>query len=532
MELQRYWQILISRKWVVLLTTLATLVAVARGTATAVPIYTASSLLRVAQPTSDVVSYSDLNYGQRLIETYVQILKSCPFLTETSSRLVLGLPAEDLAELIGVEAIPGTELIRISANNHNPQQAALIVNILGDLLIEQGQKIYTGEGKDARQILLDQLAYVERQLAEDRAALAFGNSAEVSSLAPKIRAEEETYSMLLSQYEKARLEAVLRANSISIVESAVAPALPSKPNVKLNLVLAAVTGLLAGLGLAFLFESLTPTIHSAAELPALTELQLVGRIPRLQLRHRLPERDRTPPEGADSPFAIEAFHALGANILSRHSGPGPRTVLISSAEPGAGKSTVTVHLGAALAQIGQKVIIADGDQRHPCLHRMVHLPLAPGLVDAVLYPNVLQRCLHPTRVPGLRVLTAGSPDADHAAFWYGAMLPEAVNQLLTQADVVIWDTPPVLASVDATLLAPFADLVLLVVAEDQTTTRQLDLAIEQVRQTGCRALGIIYNKMKDSDFGYYYRSGSQTRPAKAEHRAAKQGAPTPVRQEI
>ena len=130
------------------------------------------------------------------------------------------------------------------------------------------------------------------------------------------------------------------------------------------------------------------------------------------------------------------------------------------------------------------------------------------------------------------VLTAGSPGADHTTFWHGAVLPEAVNQLIVQADVVIWDTPPILAAVDATLLAPLADLILLVVAEDQTTTRQLHLAIEQLRQTGCAAPGIVYNKTKDNDYGYYYRSGSQARSESTGRRPVQPGTLVPVRQEI
>ena len=537
MEIQRYTRILNHRKMVVLLTAILTVAAVAFGSYRMAPIYSTSSLLRVAQPASAVVSYSDLGYGERLIETYVQVLKSRPFLEETGNRLGLGLPANDLAALIRVEAIPSTELIRISVNNRDPQQAAAIANALGDLLIEQGQKIYTGEGKDARQILLDQLAAVEAQLAEDRAKLALANnatpdSAAASSLAPKISAEEATYSMLLSQYENARVEAVLRANSVSVIEPAVAPALPSKPNVKLNLALAAATGLLGGLGLAFLFENLTPTIHSADELPALTNLELVGRIPDVPLRRRRRELFEAPPTEADIAPAVEAFHALGASILSLRSGTGPHTVLISSAEPGAGKSTVTTNLGAALARIGRQVIIVDGDQRHPNLHRIHGLPLAPGLVDAVLDRSVLQRCLRATRFPGLRVLTAGSPRADRTAFWHGTVLSEAVNQLIAQADVVIWDTPPILGAVDATLLAPLADLVLLVVTEDHTTTRQLNLAIGQLRQTGCEAPSIVYNKTKDRDYGYYYRSGSQTRSEKTGPRSGLQGIPVPAPQDV
>ena len=523
MEIQRYASILNRRKIVVLFTAILTVAVVAVGSYQMTPIYTASGLLRVAQPTTGVVSYSDLNYGQRLIETYVQVLKSRPFLEETKSRLGLHLETSDLAQSIRIEPIPNTELTRVSVDHRDPIQAAAIVNTLGNLLVEQGQKIYAGGGKDARQILLDQLVAAEAQLAEDRAHLAPANSAtpdatEASSFAAKVRAGEQTYSMLLTLYEQARVEAALRANSISIVEPAEVPSLPSKPNVKRNLALAAVVGLIGGVGLAFLAESLAATIHSADELHALTKLDMVGRIPKMQLKRRLWAYDRPPATAADTASAIEAFHALGASILGRYANAGPRTVVITSAEPGAGKSTIATNLGAALAQIGQQVIIVDGDQRSPGLHRVYHLPLGPGLADSVLDRSVLQTCLHATPFPGLRALTSGSLSVDHVAFWHSAVLSEAVNQLSSQADVVIWDTPPLLAAVDATLLAPLADLVLLVVAEDQTTVRQLNLAIEQLRQSGSGALGIIYNKTKDSDCRYlYYYASSKTRSRKTGH---------------
>jgi capsular exopolysaccharide synthesis family protein len=536
MEIQRYARILNQRKMVVLLTAILTLVVVAFGSYQMTPIYTASSLLRVAQPTSTSVSGSDLNYGQRLIETYVQVLKSRPFLEETRTRLGLSLNPDDLVNIIQIDALPDTELIRISVDYSDPSQAAAIANTLGGLLVEQGQKIYTGGGKDARQILLDQLTAVEAQLAEDRAAVAplasvTPEPAEASNLSAKIRAEEQTYSMLLSLYEQTRVEAALRANSISVVEPAVVPAVPSKPNVKRNLALAVVVGLMAGIGLALMLEGLVATIHSSDELRALTKLDLVGRIPRLQLGRRPRASGRSPVMAVDTASAMEAFHALAASILSRCAGTGPHTVLITSAEPGAGKSTITTNLSAALAQIGQQVIIVDGDQRSPCLHTVYRLPLAPGLADSVLDRSVLQRYLHATPFPGLRALTSGSPSVDHAAFWHSAALSEAVHQLTAQADVVLWDTPPLLVAVDATLLAPFADLVLLVVAEDQTTVRQLNLAVEQLRKSTNGALGIIYNKTKDGDYGYlYHYVGYKTRSKKAGRGSATQGASIPLGQ--
>jgi len=539
MEIQHYAKILYHRKVVVLLTAILTVAVVAFGSVQMTPTYSASHLLRVAQPTSDVVSYSDLGYSQRLIETYVRILQSRPFLEEAARRLDLGLPADELADLVKVEAISGTELISISVTHPDPRQAAAIANTLGDLLIEQGQKVYTGEGKDARQILLDQLAAIDAQLSKDRADLALVSPAtpaspEASSLAARISAEEQTYSMLLSQYEKARVEAMLRANSISSVEPAVPPVAPSQPNVKLNVVLAGIVGLVGGVGLAFLFEALTPTIYSAEQLARLTSIKLIGRIPKLKVRHLLRVRDRLLAMDPDAAPASEAFRALGASILARHTSPSPRVVLISSAEPEAGKSTVATNLSIALARSGHQVIIVDGDQRRPCLHRVYRVPQAPGLADVLQEHGSADRCLHATSFPGLRVLPAGAAQGDQPLSYHSTVLPDNVNRLSAQADVVIWDSAPVLAAGDTALLAPLADLVLLVVAEDQTTSRQLKLAVEQLQQLGCKELGIVYNKTADTDYGYYqyYRSGLRVRQKQANHRRLPHGPLAPVREEI
>ena len=438
---------------------------------------------------------------------------------ETSKRLGLRLSAKSLAGLVQVDTLPNTELIRIRVNSGNPELSAAIANTLGELLIEQGQKVYTGEGKDVRQVLLDQLAAVDRQLSQDRINLALARdvtpeSPEASNLAAKIRAEETTYSMLLSQYEKARLEAVLRANSISVIEPATVPVRPSKPDLKMNLALAGALGLICGIGLAFLAENLMPMIRSEAFLTHLTDLELLGRIPKSRRRRNAHVRAVSVAHVDYSASAVEPYLALGAGIL-RRARPAPRTIVVSSAEPGAGKTTTAANLGVAFAQTGRRVLLVDGDQRRPAMHTVFDLPLAPGLADAVPDLDQLQKLPRLTRTPGLRVLTAGSAASDPLAFWKGDRLSEIVESLVGQADIVIWDTPPVLAAVDVKLLAPFADLFLLVVAEDQTTKPQLEMAIEQLHQVGCDTPGLVYNKTKDegySHYRYYYR---QRDPARA-----------------
>ena len=168
MELRHYLQILGRRKWVVIAVATVTLLVVGMGTYLATPMYSASVTARVAQVQDNSVSYYDLNYSERLINTYVELVRSRPFLERTIERLGLKIGTDSLAEAIKVEGIPNTELLRITAQSDDPGVASSIANTFGDLLIEQGGRLYSGEGKTAQEVVLDQLATVESGLASDR----------------------------------------------------------------------------------------------------------------------------------------------------------------------------------------------------------------------------------------------------------------------------------------------------------------------------------------------------------------------------
>ena len=171
MEIQRYVRILTGRKWVVIVTTLVTLAVVALGTISMTPLYSASAMVRVATSLGSSSTYADLNYAERLIQTYVQLLKSRPFLEQVIERLDLRVRPEAIVDTIKVEALTDTELIKVSVESAGPQQAAAIANTLAALLVEQGQKMYYGQGKSAREILEEQVTVLDDQLREDRARL-------------------------------------------------------------------------------------------------------------------------------------------------------------------------------------------------------------------------------------------------------------------------------------------------------------------------------------------------------------------------
>ena len=324
------------------------------------------------------------------------------------------MSVDDLASAIKVESLPNTELIRVTVNHRDPRQAAAIANMLTVLLIEQGQKVYAGEGKSALEILQEQLTGLESRLGDDRTLLANLSAITPDPDAPKdgspvdlaarIKVEEQTYATLLSQYEKARTDEAMRANSISVAERAVVPPAPSKPNRKLNLVLGALVGLLGGLGLALLFENLDPSTHSAADLATAGTLPLLGQIPTFGLGKGGRRPIATSTGGAGQAAASEAFRVLGMNTLAVMADRQPRTLMLSSAEPGAGKSLLAANLAAALAQTGLRVILVDGDLHHPRLHTLFDLPREPGLSDVVHDPGKLDGALQTTPALGVQLV--------------------------------------------------------------------------------------------------------------------------------
>ena len=523
MELRALLGVLKRRMWIVLITAGVTLAVVALGTNRMTPIYSTTAVARVAGGYSGTVNYSDLNYSQRLRETYAFLLKSRPFLQEVVSRLDPALSVAELAPSIKVESLPDTELIRITVENRDPQLAADIANTLTKLLVDQGQKVYSGEGKSAVDILQEQLRDLEARLKEDRARLASLSGASAGSLgaanestvelSARIQVGEQTYSTLLSQYEKARTDAALRANSISVAEPAIAPETPSKPNVYLYLVLGALVGLAGGLGLALLFENLDPTIHASDNLQMAVSMPLLGRIPRFRTWRRNKRREVLL-WGAPRPqlAAIDAFRVLGVNTLAGVGGEGSRSLLIGSAESGAGKSVVAANLAGAIAATGRRVILVDGDQRRPCQHDLFGLERAPGVRDVILEPGTVDRALQPTPVASLWLLAAGSSSYGHDEAYTSDAIAVLLEQLKARAEFVIWDSPPILLTADAVVIASQVDGVLLVAARDHTSGKQLDLAIDALANVGVRPVGTVFNLADDEGAGgrYYYYRASQT----------------------
>jgi len=501
MELRHYLQILRRRVWAVVTTAAATLLVVGVATFSMTPSYSASAMVRIAQIQDQSIDYFDLNYSVRLINTYVELVRSRPFMEQTIERLKLAIDPTDLAEAVKVESLSNTELLKITAESSNPAVAMLIANTLGELLVDEGAKLYTGQGRSAREILFDQLVAIESELGAAREQLrAFQGSAageilppEAQDLQTRISLQEQTYGTVLDAYENARLSDAARANSVTIVDPATVPLEPGKPNIALNLALGLLAGLVGGVGLAYLFESLDTAVYAAEDLENGIHSTLLASIPTLKVPSKLrgsPLLLR--PNGSSS--ATEAFRILTSNLFTMDDGRPPRTIMVTSIEDGAGKSTVLANLAVAVGQLGRSVVAVDSDLREPSLSSLFKVPNRLGLKNVIGQGEDVLSAIQETTIPGVRILPSGPLPHNPAELLGLPTMRKLVKDLANWADLILFDSPPLAEVSDAVVLAPLVDAVVLVVGRGKVSHSQIQKAITQLAKVGADHVGLVFNK--------------------------------------
>jgi capsular exopolysaccharide synthesis family protein len=503
MEIRNYIAILWRRKWVVAVTVAVTVIITVVGTLMATPTYVASTTLRFLTAPSGSVDWVDyeIGYAQRLMNTYVKIATSRPVLEELMQQLGLNEPPK-----IELEILPNTELMHITVEDPNPTLARDAANALAGILIAQSRELYTGSGKTAREVLSEQLAQIEEELTQARseydsliAQLPEGDD-RIAAASRSIEVKQATYAALVEQYEQVRVREAMRANMLSVVEPAVDPQPPSKTRQALKIVMGFMVGLTGGVGLAFLFENLDTTLYTTEQIAEAAALSALGKIPTTKSKPPSAFFNGNSPQG-------EAFRRLRTNVLVLDHDVPLRTLLVTSAEPREGKSTVVANLAFAIAQSGRKVILVDGDLRLPTLHKIFGLSNEIGLSSVLKQEVTLDEAVQDSHISGVRVLTSGPLPLDPAELLGSSQMTALIKQLAQQFDVVLLDAPSLLAVSDAVLLASIVDGVLLIVGRAQARKEAVQAACQHLADANSRPIGFVVNRAKqDGSYNYYSRS--------------------------
>jgi succinoglycan biosynthesis transport protein ExoP len=362
-------------------------------------------------------------------------------------------------------------------------------------------------------------------------------SAQFSALKREVETLRQMYQSLLMQSNQAGLTSSVPINPVRVVEPSTPPEAPYKPRPMLNISFGTMFGTLIAAGLVFLRERLDHSIKSPTMTRRLLNTPELGVIPNLRLngngviRQAVRNGRDVSIEGADDPagalvtwqtgpaFVAESFRGTLASILRNQAGRKQKTILITSAGPAEGKTTVVQNLGIALAETGAKVLLVDADFRRPHLHRKFGLPNEFSMIDLVSESQPLdqyppERFGIPTGIAGLSILPNRPTQDNVSKALYSPRLRAIFEILIQRYDTILVDAPPILHVADTRIMAPLTDALILVLRCGVTDREAALEAYRRIHEDGLSLLGTIltdYNLSAAHKRQYYYDYGEQSR---------------------
>ncbi len=345
------------------------------------------------------------------------------------------------------------------------------------------------------------VAELERQKGD---SLALGRSGiEYESLRREAESNRQIYETLMQRAKETGIVGDLKASNIRIVDLAEVPRRPARPNTTLNLLLGLIAGLLSGVGLAAFFEYLDNRIKNPDDIKRHLGLPFLGLVPGVTAKD-LKHASLLLSEAVPVSFG-EALRAVRTNVLFSSADTGCRTVVVTSSQPGEGKSVVASNLAVSLAQIGKRVLLVDADMRKPRLQDIFGIKQEPGLSNTIVGTAKPTETIVKSTTANLWLLPAGLIPPNPAELLGSTKFKTLLDAMSEHFDWIVFDSPPVLAVTDASVIAHMLTGVVFVIGSEQTTRQAAISAVEQLQGTRATILGSILNRVNVSGNSYYYR---------------------------
>jgi capsular exopolysaccharide synthesis family protein len=363
----------------------------------------------------------------------------------------------------------------------------------------------TTKSKDARvgQIvggLRSELAQIQRRETElkaasdqqkSQAASQSRKATELEALKKEADSRKSLYDVLLQKLNESDIAASLRTNNVSLVEKAVPPQYPVRPQKRRIAGIGLLAGLLLGVGLVLGRDYLDNTIKDPEEIERFLHLDLVAVVPRFG--------------PADSHAVEEAYQSIRTALIFARGNDAGHIVLIAGSAPQEGKTTTLVNIGRVLAASGERVLLVDFDLRRARVHKNLGLPQQPGLSDTLARRAPLE--IRPTSEPNLFALTSGALPPSPPALLARKSLADFLGSLRQQFDWVLLDSPPLASVTDALLLARHADLALVVVRYNSVDKKVVRRSVRSLKRVCPNVLGAVFNDLDVKTRGYQYYYG-------------------------
>ncbi len=362
---------------------------------------------------------------------------------------------------------------------------------------------------------------LSRQLEELRAKLArsetvltagYGRTARVPAGAIRREADDNRrfYETMTQRVNDARVAIAVPQATSRVVSPAQPATRAYKPNLPLNLALGFAGGLLLAIALVTLREQSSSVLHAPGDAAMCLTIPELGAIPAARSNGWIHRNGDGGPDGLEQQLS-EPFRATLASILSsRRNGDAPHVFVVTSSQPGEGKTTVVSQLGIALAEISNKVLLVDGDMRRPRLHKVFDQSNGWGLSDVLREKNAIEdlpldALVKRTAIPHLSLLPSGASTDNIFGLLCSGRMARLLPRFRHEFDYVLVDAPPCLEFADARIMARYVQDLLLVVRANSTSRRTAQAAVERLLLDGLPVMGVILNRWdpaRTDNYGY------------------------------
>lgn len=364
-------------------------------------------------------------------------------------------------------------------------------------------------------MLRDRLAQTRKQVLTTQ-----DHGIDMNLLKREVDTNRQLYDSLLQRFKELGISGNIVSNNVSVVDAAEPSLFPFKPNLLANLLVGLVAGLLLGGVVVVALEVMDDSIKYPDEVERVLGLPLMGIIPKLRSK-RLSAKPVAMEVHEDPRSALaEAYRSVRTALQFSTAEGAPKRLVVTSTTRNEGKSTTSLALAINFAQMGQRVLLIDGDMRNPTVHKLLGIPNDFGLSNLLSSDNRGDKMITPTVVPNLSVLTAGPIPPNPVDLLTGPKLLLLLN--ITSAlgiDYVIVDAPPMLGLADAVVLGNQLQNVLFVVQASATRKTHIKSALRRLRQAGLVPRGVVLTQTQHhampQDYESYYGYGPSD-PAEAQ----------------
>lgn len=561
LEQQDHWRTYLDMAlrwwWVIVLSALLAAGAAALVSYNQTSIYRTTAKLLINQASSSNDVYQDILTSERIAETYAQWMNQRIVIEDTMAELGLSTdPGVINQQITSVNATPlrSSQIIELAVEGPNRELIVAFARTLPQVFSDWAEEVQTSRYAETRASLTSRMESLSRQIETTQNQLdamsgsrSGAQELEYNRLAEELSRLRTSHANLAETFEELQIQEARSVDTIAVIEEAETPSAPVRPTPLRNLLIGLILGGAGAVGLVLLYESYVDRFRSQEEMRQLLGLPALGSIFRVE------------EAGADGPSSlvalhnarsvgVEAFRRLRTNLRFADIDHELKSLAVASANSEEGKSFISANLAVIMAQAGLRVILVDTDLRKPKLHKFFGLSRSPGLTDALYHVaessagpvsqdipargavpqkdggpdngvgptdsavflselgsfDNLDALLQPTELDTLRVLPVGRRAPNPTELLGSRRMAHLISYLETQADLVIFDTPPVLAVSDAQVIGAQVGGTLLVIDPNRTTRKMARHALEALAQVNVRVAGLTVNRIPPGRRGYSY----------------------------